>query len=165
MEIRIEPALFDQRPVFAQLANLYNYDFSEYEHNDVDECGYFYGYYSDNLWAGDKRHHFFVRVNGKLAGFVIVKDGGFRYINDENACHICEFFIMKKYRRNGVGSIVAKTIFDMYKRNWEVCQMQNNIPARKFWKSVISDYTKNNYQECGTEKDDMVGFIFDNAHQ
>jgi len=71
---------------------------------------------------------------------------------------------MKKYRRNGVGKFVALTVFDMFKGKWEVCQIQNNLPARKFWKSIISEYMKNDYQECGTENDEMVGFIFDNSH-
>jgi predicted acetyltransferase len=164
MNITIEQALAGQKDLFAQLANLYNYDFSEYLHNDVNENGFFYGYYPNDFWTDPKRKHYFIRVDGKLAGFVIVRDGGEFYLdeNAENTRHICEFFVMKKYRLNGVGRFAANAVLDMFKGTWEVCQLQNNIHARKFWKSVISGYTGNNYQERGTERDKMVGFIFDN---
>jgi len=158
MNIKIEPVLLEQQAVFAQLMNLYNYDFTEYNNDDINEHGYYYGYY--NLWTEDK-HHYFIRIDGKLAGFVIVQNGGYKYLDDKQAHNIYEFFVMKKYRRNGVGIFAAKTIFDMFKGTWEVCQMQNNSPARKFWKCVISEYTNNNYREVGTANDDMVGFIFD----
>ena len=164
VEIRIEPVLPEQKSVFIQLLNLYNYDFTEYENSDINESGYFNDYYSDDLFTDDTRKHFFIRADGKLAGFMIIRNGGYRYLEDKNAHTVDEFFVMKKYRRNGVGSFAAKTAFDMFRGIWEVCQMQNNIPARKFWKSVIADYTQNNYQKCGTENDDMVGFIFDNFH-
>ncbi len=160
MKIEIETVLLEQQDTFAQLMNLYNYDFTEYNNDDVKETGYFYGYYG--IWTDD-RNHLFIRVDGNLAGFVVVKDGGYKYLDDKNSHNIDEFFIMKKYRRNGVGSYVAKTVFDMFKGAWEVCQMQNNMPARKFWKTVISEYTDNNYQECGTENEEMVGFIFNNS--
>jgi predicted acetyltransferase len=166
VNIKVEPILLEQKSTFIQLFNLYSYDFTEYTDCDIDEHGYFNNDYANNVWTDEKLHHFFIRVDGKLAGFVIVGNGGYMYLEDKNAHNIYEFFVVKKYRRNGVGSFVAKAAFDMFKGKWEVCQMQNNIPARKFWKSVICEYTKNNYQECGTENDDidnMVGFIFDNS--
>ena len=162
MNIQIEPILPEQKSAFIQLLNLYEYDFTEYTNNYINEDGYFHytGHYADKLWSNNNLRPFFIRVDGNLAGFMIVKNGGYKYLEDNNAHTIDEFFVMKKYRRSGVGSFAAKTAFDMFRGKWEVCQMQNNMPARKFWKSVISEYTKNNYQECGTENDDMVGFIF-----
>ena len=158
--IRIEPILLEQKSVFVQLMNLYNYDFTEYEDTDVNDYGYFNYPYTDHLWTEENRHAFFIRVDGKLAGFIIVKtnSGHFTTANTIN-----EFFVMKKYRRKGVGSFAAKAAFDMFKGKWEVCQMPNNIPARKFWKSVIIDYTGNKYQECGDDTGEWVGFTFDNS--
>ena len=165
MNIQIEPILIEQKSVFIQLMNLYLYDFTEYTNDDIDNHGYFFDYSrADGLWIDTKLHPFFIRVDDKLAGFMIIANSGRKYINDENAQTILEFFVMKKYRRNGVGRFAARTAFDMFKGKWEVCQMQNNFPARKFWKSIISEYTKNDYQECGTENDSLVGFIFDNSH-
>ncbi|MCL1859565.1 MAG: GNAT family N-acetyltransferase [Oscillospiraceae bacterium] len=161
MEIKIEPILIEQKSVFIQLMNLYNYDFTEFENEDINEYGYFNYSYTDYLWTDSNRHPFFIRVDGKLAGFVLVKENSGHYVN---AHTINEFFIMKKYRRKGVGSFAAKATFDMFRGKWEVCQLPNNFPARKFWKSIISEYTEDDFQECGTENDEWVGFIFDNTH-
>jgi len=167
MNIQIEPVLIEQKPVFIQLLNLYNYDFTEFSNADINEYGYYVDedtkYYTENLGINPKMHPFFIHVDEKLAGFVVVGDGSYMYLDDENAHNIDEFFVMKKYRRNGIGRFAAKAVFDMFKGKWEVCQHQNNLPARKFWKFVISEYTGNKYQECGTENDEMVGFIFDNS--
>ena len=160
MNIQVEPILLDQKSAFIQLLNLYNYDFSEFTGNDTHENGYYYNYSTEELW-NDTYQSFFIRVEGKLAGFVIIKKGGYLYIDDETAHSIDEFFVMKKYRRSGVGRFAAEEAFDMFRGKWEVCQMRNNMPARKFWKSVVSKYTGNVYQEVGTENDDMVGFVFD----
>ena len=149
--------------MLTQLLNLYDYDFTEYTNNDIKDNGYFYDY-GERFFSNYNLHPFFIQVDGKLTGFVIVGDGGYKHLDDENAHNINEFFVMKKYRRNGVGRFAAETVFNMYKGKWEVCQMQNNIPARKFWKSVIYEHTKNDYQGCGTENDEMVGFIFDNSY-
>ena len=169
MNIQIEAIPFEQKSVFIQLFNLYLYDFTEFTNDDIKEHGHFAEHYLNPLWGNELWnkeyfHTFFIRVDEKLAGFIIVKNGGREYINDENAHTILEFFVMKKYRRNGVGRFAARTAFDMFKGKWEVCQMQNNFPARKFWESIISEYTKNDYQECGNENDVLVGFIFDNSH-
>ena len=164
MEINIVPILREQKSVFIQLMNLYAYDFSEFENSDINEYGYYNYGYADYWWNDDDRHPFFIRVDGKLAGFVLVKDSSFSYITDDGNSHkICEFFVMKKYRRTGVGSCAAMAAFDMFRGKWEVTHLPNNIPAKHFWKSVISKYTKNNYQECGTENDEWMGFTFDNS--
>jgi len=167
MMVQIEPITIEQKPVFVQLMNLYNYDFTEFQNVDINEHGYFNYPYTDHLWAEESRYPFFIRVNEKLAGFIIVKNNSsqcFKYIDDKNAHHINEFFVMKKYRRNGVGSSAAKAVFSKFKGKWEVCQMPNNVPARKFWKSIISEYTQNNYKECGNKNSEWVGFVFDNTH-
>ncbi|HEX7432452.1 MAG TPA: GNAT family N-acetyltransferase [Anaerolineaceae bacterium] len=162
MDIKIEPILLDQKSVFVQLMQLYNYDFSEYEYTDVNEYGYYNYSNTDDLWNDPERHPYFIRVDGKLAGFVLVQNHC-RFIDHPDAHNIDEFFVMVKYRRNGVGRYAASAIFDRYRGKWEVLQMPNNIRAQQFWKSVISEYTNGFYQTCGSMDEEWVGFLFDNA--
>lgn len=68
---------------------------------------------------------------------------------------------MKKYRRKGVGSYVAKEVFNKHKGPWEVLQLPNNIRAQKFWTDVIPNYTSGVYKECGSLDSQWVGFLFD----
>lgn len=161
MEIRIETILPEQKSVFVQLMNLYNYDFTEYENVDINEYGYFNYSNTDAIWNNsDEWHPFFIRVDGKLAGFVLVHNHCL-YTSVPNAHNIDEFFVMKKYRRMGVGRYSVIIVFDLFKGKWEVLQMPNNIRAQKFWRSVISEYTNGNYQECGSLDEEWVGFLFD----
>ena len=167
MSMQIEPILPEQKSVFMQLMNLYNYDFTEYEDEEISEDG-FYDYENyrrittDTYWNDDSWRTFLIRVDKRIAGFVLVHNHC-RFIGDNDAHNIDEFFVMKKYRRMGVGRFAAKTVFDMFRGKWEVLQLPSNLRAQMFWKAVISDYMQGDYQECGSVTEEWVGFIFDNS--
>lgn len=164
MNVQLDPITLKGKRAFAQLINLYNfnYDFTNYLNDEIPEDGFFCGD-ADYFMNDARSHNFFIRVDGKIAGYVIISDGGCRYLEDETAHNIDEFFVTRKYRRKGIGRIAATTAFDLYKGKWEVCQMQDNVSAQQFWLSVISEYTNNDFQRCGSPDDEMVGFIFDNS--
>ena len=164
MNIQLDPITSNGKRAFAQLINLYNfdYDFTNYLNDEIPENGFFYGdadYYMNEV----KARNFFIRVDGKIAGYAIIMDGGCCYLEDENAHNIDEFFVTRKFRRQGVGKTAALMAFEMFKGKWEVCQMQDNIRAQKFWMAVISEYTNGDFQQVGTPNDEMVGFILNNA--
>ena len=164
MDIQLDRITQSGKRAFSQLINLYNfnYDFTNYLNDDIPEDGFFYGD-ADYYLSNEKMQSFFIRVDGKIAGYLVIADGGDRYLKDDQAHNIDEFFITRKYRRKGIGRVVATMAFDMYKGNWEVCQMQDNISAQQFWLSVIDQYTNGNYEKCGSIEDEMVGFIFNNS--
>ena len=162
MEVKIESILLEQKSVLIQMMELYNYDFSVYSNDDVNEHGY-YGYpYLDHYWTEDTRFPYFIRVDGRLAGFVLFRSCC-EYHRMANPHSIAEFFVMKKYRRKGVGKAAAVTIFDMHKGGWEVTQWTNNTPAQLFWNSVIEDYTGGAYRTFGSLEEGHVGFTFDHS--
>lgn len=53
---------------------------------------------------------------------------------------------MKKYRRKGIGEYVAVHLFDLYPGKWEVRELSTNTVAQSFWRKVIAQYTKSDYQ-------------------
>lgn len=121
------------------------YDFSEYLDIELSENGNF-GFYSlDPYWDDQVNHSpFIVKLNDTIIGFVLVKRVE---KNGEEINKIAEFFIAKRYRRNGYGKIIAKKIFDMYRGSWEVTQIEKNMPAQVFWRNVISEYTNGIFEE------------------
>ena len=162
MNITVEPILPEQKSVFIQLMELYNYDFSLYSGDDVNEYGY-YGYnHIDDYWNEAGRFPYFIRVQGKLAGLVLVRSVC-EYRQVPNPRCIAEFFVMQKYRRSGVGKAAAYMAFDKHPGNWEVSQWGNNLPAQAFWQATIADYTGGSYQAFGPAKDGHVGFTFTNG--
>jgi len=167
MLVQIEHIRHEQKPAFVHLMNLYNYDFTEYEDEDINEDGlYNYENYrriiKDEYWNDATWHTFFIRVNKKLAGFILVHNQC-HFIDDKDAHNIDEFFVMRRYRRMGVGRFAAKYVFDMFRGKWEILQLPSNLHAHKFWEAVISEYTEANYQECGSATEEWIGFTFDNA--
>ena len=162
MNISIEPILIEQKSVFIQMMELYNYDFSEFSDGDINEYGYFGYPRIDDYWNEEGRHPFFIRVNGKLAGLVLVRSCC-EHNNLPNPHNIAEFFVMKKYRQKGIGKVVAMRIFDMFPGGWEISQWTKNLPAQIFWSKVVEDYTNGKYNTFTAVEKNEVGFTFDNS--
>lgn len=150
MKIEVLPASVDDKPLIQRMMELYQYDFSEFENTDLDSHGCFGYSYLDHYWKEKDRHPFIVRVDGRLAGFVLVNHHTYL---PENEWSIAEFFIMRKYRRKGVGKTVAFHVFDQFRGKWEVQEMEANIPAQRFWRKVIGEYTGGRYREISLNND------------
>jgi len=153
-----------EKSVLRQLIELYNYDFSEYDQADVNAHG-FYGYrYFDHYWTEEARHPFFIKVDGELAGFVLVNDHCY-YLKGAGARSIAEFFVMRKYRGKGIGKVVARQVFDRFPGKWEVLQHGENAPSIRFWETIVSEYTNGNFEKHAAQTEDWEGqaLIFDNS--
>jgi predicted acetyltransferase len=137
---------------------LYQYDFSEFDGSDLSRMGLFEYPYLDHYWVEPERSPFLVRINGHLAGFVLV--ARYNYLTGlKDGWVIAEFFILRKYRHKGVGEYIARTIFDQFTGNWQVAQITENIAATAFWRKVIARYTLDNFQEYDLDNDHWRGPI------
>ncbi len=155
MDIEVAPASLAEKPILARLLEFYIHDFSEFGGFDVDHQGR-YGYrHLENYWTEDTRLPFLIRVDGVLAGFALVSMIG---QGDGRETDMSEFFIMRKYRRQGVGRIVATTLFDRFPGQWRVRQILENVPAQRFWRSVIGAYTNGDYAESTTDRHVVQSF-------
>lgn len=144
--ISIHRVEYDQKSILRNLLELYKYDFSEFDPEDVNENGLFEYRYLDHYWTEDGRHPFVIRVDGKLAGFALIRETGTNE-QDEIIYSMSEFFVMKKYRQLGVGKYLATDLFNKFSGIWKIAQIETNKPSQLFWRKVIGNYTKNNYQE------------------
>lgn len=61
--------------------------------------------------------------------------------------HMAEFFIVRPHRRLGIGKSAVALIFDRFAGRWEVLEYLRNPQAVKFWRRVISCYTRGDYEE------------------
>ena len=144
MNIMIEPVKKEEKEILRNLLEKYRYEFSQYDGTDVNNLG-LYGYdYFDNYWTEENRYPFFVKVDGKIAGFIMVND--YPDIKIDTNYSMAEFFIMYKYRRHGVGKYAAKCIFNEIKGKWQLKIHPKNIISEKFWIKIIDEYTKGDYE-------------------
>ena len=129
---RAEP---DERDVFANLLELYAYDDSAIVGSDVGPSGR-YGYcWLDSYWTEPGRVPFLIEVNGRLAGFVLVRRVSSE-AGDPPRHSIAEFFVLRKYRRRGVGSRVAREVFERLPGEWHV-DVFISPRARSFWQRLM----------------------------
>lgn len=163
-DIEIRPAKNDDKLILRNLMQLYLYEFSAYDQEDVNQSGLYEYKYLDRYWIEPNRHPFIIRVKGQLGGFVLISRHA-DPIYDEPRWSVAEFFIMKKYRRKGIGTHVAVHIFDMFMGKWQVAQIENNLSAQSFWREVIGEYTRGAYEEVAVKNDRFQGTIlyFDNT--
>ena len=135
--IQVIPATPDQASTLANLIELYAHDFSEFQHLELGEDGRF-GYNSLPLyWREPGRHPFLVRVDGKLAGLVLVKQGS-EISDDQSVWDMAEFFIVRGYRRRGIGTGIAHGVWRQFPGLWEVRVMESNHAAHRFWERAVS---------------------------
>lgn len=156
MKIEVLPATIFDRLILYRLMELYQYDFSEFDGADVDSTG-LYGYpYLDHYWVEIERSPYLVRVDGSLAGFVLV--ARYNYLTGQKDTWVmAEFFIMRKYRHQGIGEHVADRIFDHFPGAWQVGQITENAAAITFWRKVIARYTHDHYEEHLLDNDNWRG--------
>jgi len=156
MNIDIHEAHGRDEQVIANLVRFYVYDMSDCGGWDCPETGLWGG--CDDLpqyWGrppenardrwpdGWRGLPFVVRVDGRLAGFALVR----QIADDPPAFDMGEFFILRRYRRRGVGRHVACRLFDRFPGRWQVRQLPENDPAVAFWREVIWDYTHGEFED------------------
>jgi predicted acetyltransferase len=132
-----------EQPLLEGLLQFYFYDFSEFEPEGSEEMafdarGRFAPYvYLHDYWAGDEgRVPLLIRRGDEAAGFALLNrhshlSGG---AADRN---MAEFFVARKYRRQGVAAEAVRLILARYPGRWEVAVAARNPAAQVFWPKAI----------------------------
>lgn len=139
MNLELVKATVDQKPILANLLELYAYDFTEYCNFDIGDDG-FYGYEKLSLyWTDNNRLPYLIYYDKKIAGFVLLQKGS-PISDNRTVWDISEFFIMKKYKRQGLGTKVAINIWTQFKGSWQVRVLIENDIACTFWLQAIKNF-------------------------
>lgn len=158
MTVILDPIRIEQKSVLMQMMELNSYDFSEFTGEDISEYGY-YGYaHIDDYWNEAGRYPFFIRADGKLAGLVLIRSCS-EYSDLPRPHCVAEFFVMRKYRRHGVGLAAATQVFSRFPGGWEVSVLLNNHAALAFWESVIRGCTQGDYAAFSTRDREVFTFV------
>ena len=131
MEVELAPVAYEDKSVLANLLELYNHDMSEfYSELKIDGHGLFGYRHLDHYWTEEGRFPYFIRVDGDLAGFVLVR-------TELDVFQIAEFFVLHGLRRRGVGATAARIAFRNHPGRWEVWHATANRPAAVLWRSAV----------------------------
>ena len=140
MKIERVKASIQQKPILANLLELYAYDFTEFCDFDMGDDG-LYGYpWLPFYWTDPARFPYLIYVDQKIAGFVMLKQGC-PFSDNATIWDIAEFFILKKYRHLGIGTLIAQDTWKAFKGPWQVRVLDTNKRALSFWQQAIQQYT------------------------
>jgi predicted acetyltransferase len=154
LEISVSKARVEEKPILRNLMELCQHDYSEFTGQEVSDQGLFNYGYLDHYWTDPGRHPFLIRVDGKLAGFVLVRE--LESHSEESPAHfIADFFVMRRHRRRGVGQFAAHRVFSMFPGRWRVSEEAHNTGGQIFWRKVISRYTEGHFREI--QGDEVIG--------
>jgi predicted acetyltransferase len=156
MQTALIPATAADRPVLARLAQLCLHDLSASEPLEIGEDGLFP---SDFLapYGDDPNHRaYLLRAGPLLAGFALVNRSS-RLAGPFAGSAVALFFVLRRYRRQGVGRAAARLLFDATPGLWEVATPAANVPAAAFWRSTVDSYTAGRYHEHWLQAPDWSG--------
>lgn len=141
--LSIEIAGVAERPVLENLLQLYIHDFSELfagsSRGDLEADGRYHADIPIADWWREPGHvPLLMRMNGRIAGFALLN--GNSHVGGSIDWNIAEFFVVRKYRRQGVGRAAAHALFDRYPGRWEAAVMRANTGAHGFWQLTIAGH-------------------------
>ena len=144
--IEVIEAEAEHATLLARLLELYQYDFTEFTGEDVDGEGSFGTAFVDRYFRDDDaRHAFLLRIEGRWAGFALLRQGA--GLLHDDVIDMVEFFVLRKYRRRGAGEALARHVFDCFRGRWEVREVANNLPAQAFWRRIIARYSGGSFED------------------
>lgn len=87
-------------------------------------------------------------------------------VSEGNSYFVDALFLVKPVRGKGIGSLVAKQIFDKFKGRWELhtSASERNLETQLFWRKVINGYKCGKHEEFIAKTEDgseKIIFRFD----
>lgn len=128
----------DDKDIIKNLFPLFIHDISEYDSDeDVDARGAFDIDFLEMYWRECDLIPLLIKVQERIAGFILLQTGKYAPPSKEDY-YIGQFFILKGYRRKGIGKEAVRKLLNKFPGKYLVGQLPNNIPAIRFWKSAFS---------------------------
>ena len=136
----------ERRATLERLYQLYRYDRSEYNNQEINDDGPFphidLGPYVDD----PKDLPQFILMGEAIAGFALVNMQSHAY-EGRTVKNLDDFFVLRRYRRSGVGFAAARALFATEPGLWQINKKTNNTPAMAFWQRVVGEITGGSFRE------------------
>lgn len=136
--VTLEAAAAGKAEVFAHLYQLYMHDFSEITDltGEIGEDGRFaLDKPLARFWQEPRHEALLIRREGHIAGFALLN--AVPHSCDPVDFNMAEFFILRRHRRSGTGTLAACAIFRQRPGQWELAVLRSNRAALSFWRQAI----------------------------
>jgi len=131
--------------VLRNLFEHYMHDMAEWFKFDTEPDGRYSYDTSAGVW--DRGCEVYLaKIGDSLAGFAIIGDAR-EWLGDIDARDLREFFVIRRFRRTGIGQGMARCLWNQHPGGWLVRVFEANVPAVPFWREVVAGYTDGAYVE------------------
>ncbi|EAR08089.1 GNAT family N-acetyltransferase [Reinekea blandensis] len=137
--------------IIRTLFQYYLYDMSEYTGWPPNEHG---SYDPDesvldlkDYWTQPDHEAFLILVDGEMAGFCLIRPYPFA----PNLNEIGQFYVLRKFKRQGVGEAAFQKIVKNRPGDWLTRILPNNDGAKAFWFRVIEAHADHHHYSVSTE--------------
>jgi len=159
MRLEIDSAAKGEAPILARLLELYIHDLSAVADLRIGADGRF-GYAPlPGYWTEVGRHPYLLRVDGELAGFALVQQGS-QVTGAPDVWDMAEFFVLRRWRRRGLGVRAAHKVWSRHMGRWEVRVMERNTAALGFWQRAVDAFVGAHVDAEFVEMTDKPRYVF-----
>jgi predicted acetyltransferase len=154
-------------PLLGNLLELYTHDMSAVFDVILGPDGRFgYPHLESYLSGVGDRFAFLIRYRKAVAGFALVTRGS-PVAEEPDVLDLAEYFVLRRFRRVGLGSAAAGLLWDRLPAVWTVRAAVVHSDAVAFWRAVVAAYTHGTASESERRlgSKDWVVFSFDSAHR
>lgn len=161
LPIELLAATADQAPLIRNLYQFYAYESSDWEQEDVEVDGRFYIHdeHLQRYWQADGWGAYLVLADGFIAGFVLVERSELAGIQ---AFELADLFILKKYRRQGIGQAVALQFLGG-EGDWLLRCYAQDAPAVAFCNAVLAALSRPAQVITLEDEPDLLSFLVSGA--
>jgi predicted acetyltransferase len=164
--VTLEVATHDTARLLSNLLELYLHDLSEIFPVQIGADGRFRYANLPLYWSEpQKRFAFLIRSGAQPAGFALATRGS-PVTDDPDHLDVAEFFVLRGYRRTGVGRQAAFLLWNRLPGRWVVRVSEANRAGLPFWQTTVQQYTRGAFSESkrpGSPHGWRV-FIFESAN-
>lgn len=135
--IRIKRVSKVEKRILKNLFSYFMHDLSPYEDIELDKHGFFNCPDIKLIIENKGLKPFLIFHKKEIAGFINISMPVFAA--DKTTHVIQQLFVLKKFRRLGVGKEASKLVLNKFPGKYAIGQLIKNKPAVKFWKSFLKE--------------------------
>jgi predicted acetyltransferase len=130
----------ESRILLQNLLQYYVHDMAQWFAVDTQPDG---SYFYDTSLLWEKYDVYLVKAGDSIAGFAMVGLAA-----DIAGSDMHEFFVIRRFRRTGIGAGMAEKLFALHPGEWLIRVLDDNAPAVPFWRATVAGYSSG----AGTEE-------------
>ncbi|WP_220814581.1 GNAT family N-acetyltransferase [Pseudomonas paralcaligenes] len=157
MQIELVRTTVEQLPLIANLYQYYAYESSDWEEEEVEPDGRFYlhephlvRYWQEPEWSAE-----LILADGFIAGFLLIERSELAGID---ALEFADLFILKKYRRQGIGRLLAQQVLNRG-GTWLVRLYAQDQLAMAFWRSMQAELPLGSRQVWPDDDPELLSYL------